>query len=102
MDFKLIVVVALGLSLGISMAFYARFYTHYILRGKNKAIKLILALLFAGVILAAIVISGYISSSDLFKDYNTKGGRTAFVLLWGIPFIVTSIVGLLRLIKEGR
>ena len=88
--------------MGLSMAFYARFCTHYILRGKNKAIKLILALLFAGVILAAIVVSGFISSSDLFEDYNTKGGRTVFVLLWGIPFTATSIVGLLRLIRVGK
>ena len=101
LDYKTIVVVLIGLSMGIGMSFWARYYINTVQRA-NKIIQVILAFSFFGVVILAIVISAYLFNSRLFEQLDSHLGRRTFLLLWIIPFSVTTITGLVRVAKQKK
>lgn len=99
MEYGLLLFVATGVSIGVLMAAYAWYCTRYLLFGERKLRKVLLVVCFYAVIVLALTLSGYILSLKLFESYNTSGGRMTFVLLWMVPFSITSVIGLVRIIK---
>lgn len=102
MDYKLILLALIGSFMGIFISLYVRYYTNCILRGIKKSVGLLLGFMIFVVLLTAVVISGYVFQSELFESYTTKLGRVAFTLLWIVPFLITGISCLVRLLKAGK
>ncbi len=96
LDYKLSLVVIIGLSMGICVSLYAWYCVNYIRETANRIRRLIQALLYFCLVLIAIVVSGYVFNTDLFEELDSHSGRTLFMLLWIIPLSVTSVYGWIR------
>lgn len=96
-----LVLILIGLSMGIGLSFWIRYYIKAIHRVKRLT-QFILAFSVFGVSFAAIMISSYLFSTPLFKGFNTESGRMMFMLLWIIPFCITAIVGAVRLARHNK
>jgi len=106
LDYKLSLVVIIGLSMGICVSLYAWYCVNYIRETTNRIRRLIQALSYFFLVLIAIVVSGYVFNSDLFEELDSHLGRTLFMLLWIIPLSVTSVYGWirfsLRISRQGK
>jgi len=101
MNYALIGLVTTGIFMGLSLAFYAKYYFSYMVGGSRKSLKYFLIFLMFGVVLLAIIGSSYLLRIDFFSQYDTKAGRTLFSLLWIVPFCITIFIQFMRYRKLG-
>ncbi len=88
--------------MGICISMYVNYYANSILRGVKRPVGYILAFLIFALPISLVIISTYILNSSVFEPYNTQLGRTMFMLLWIIPFLLTGAIKLFHIIKHGK
>ncbi len=102
LDYKLVLLALIGLGMGACISMYVNYYGNSVLRGVNKPIAYAFGLSIFPLLIGLAIISTYILNSSLFEPYNTQSGRTMFMLLWIIPFLLTAAIKLMQIIKHRR
>ncbi len=99
MEVRFFLVAIIGLVMGTTVSLYAWYSCNYAIQAKkkqNQIITYLMAFSVWGVILIAIIISGWVYDSQLFEPYDTHTGRILFMLLWLVPFGITTVIGVVR------
>lgn len=90
-----------GLCLGIVASFLMRIYFRFGVDTKNRLLAFLWIFYVFGIIIGSLTIQQYLEHLGILGELSKKQ-RIIFILLWLIPYGITSMLFTLRILKKRK
>lgn len=95
----MIYIYMIGIGLGILTIIAVRYYTHLGCRTRSRKLRIIVILFHCLYAVLLVFLSNYVLET-IRPGALGSATRTAFFLLWGVPYAVTAIWGMIHYSKR--